>query len=382
MNGKNIILACLATVLAAACSKAPAGDTTGDETVYCEPIPVTIEVGIGKEDPETRMAYTLSGNTLKSSWNKGDQISLVTYGQNYKLMTNDILTAEASGTSVKFKGTYSNPHIIGGSVRTGVEIIYPAFSGEPLATPKELYNDYNAYGPLYVGSDKYLYFDADRKFVQHSDGDLTNLPYYTIINGVVDHDILSSTGRFNSNLHQCTYIIKANLTLPDKNPAGNVDFTLTSARFEVVRIDVPSSVPHLIGSGSTDFNRFSYGFIGGKPYLETYFNKIGSDGESVGLTFKRGSTITVYFVGGLTYDIPKIFNDPAWQIKIMLYRKDNPETPICITRNKVNVGEFFDGRMYTLNADLNNADGLFSIDPSDMDMSFYNPFGSSETILN
>lgn len=376
MNGKNIILACLATVLAAACSKAPAGDTTGDETVYGEPIPVTIEVGIGKEDPETRMAYTLSGNTLKSSWNKGDQISLVTYDLNYKLMTNDILTAEASGTSVKFKGTYSCPEQIGSSIRVGVTIIYPALSGEPLATPPEpaLSNGYYTSGPYYI-QDRLLNLDADRKFIQYSDGNLVNLPYYTFMEGNVDRDTFLATGKFTTTLQHKTYIIKAELQLPSIHPDGNSDYLITSVKVETKRPS-PAIPTGLRGYGSMGFLRTVFAYT--KSDLQTYLGKIRSDGVAMGINCPRNSKITVYFIGGLADEKPYILRDDDLEITICHLDENLEEKTLTVTRSVQHSVKISYGVMYTMSADFNYADGLIDIKTSGLDISFNNPFDDTQ----
>ena len=143
MDRKSIILAGLAVVFAAACTKSPAEDKTGEEIISGTAIPVSLEVSIGNENPETRLTYELdeSATALKSTWEKDDRISLVTYDQNYKLMGNDVLTAESSGSSVKFTGTYTCPEKVGSSVRTGIVVVYPALSGGPLASPVQPSND-------------------------------------------------------------------------------------------------------------------------------------------------------------------------------------------------------------------------------------------------
>ena len=376
MNGKNIIIACLATVLAAACSKAPVEDTTDEETVYGEPIPVTIEVGIGKEDPETKMTYTLDGKTLKNSWNKGDQISLVTYDQNYKLMANDILTAEASGTSVKFKGTYSCHEEIGSSVRVGVIIIYPALSGDPLATPAEsaLSNGYYTSGPYYI-QDKCLTLDADRKFIQYSDGNLANLPYYTCMVGNVDRDTFLATGKFTTTMNHLTYIIKAELQLPSIHPDGNSDYLITSVKVETKRPSPAIPTP-LIGYGDMGF-RHTF-FAKTKSVLQTYLGKIRNDGDAMGIYCPRNSKITVYFIGGLADQHPDLLPGDDLEITICHLDENLEEKTLTVTRKLQKRCKIDYGLMYTISADFNYADGLIDIETSGMDISFYNPFGNIE----
>ena len=354
MDRKSIILAGLAVVFAAACTKAPAEEQTGEEIISGTAIPVSLEVSIGNENPETRLTYELdgAGTALKSTWNKGDRISLVTYDQNYKLMGNDVLTAESSGSSVKFTGTYTCPEAVGSSVRVGIVVVYPALSGEPLATPVEpaFSNGYYTDGPFYI-QDRLLCLDADRKFIQYSDGNLSNLPYYTLMTGSVDRDDFLETGKFTTTMQHATYIIKAELTLPSTHPDGTSDYLITSVKIQT-EAEAPKVPTILVGYGNMGFLQMD--FVQGKSYMQTYLGKIRSDGEVMGIACPRSSKVTVYFIGGLSSETTKFFADVDY-LKITAYHLDEKlqEKTLTATKQFKKGLIVTDGYMYTISADLN-----------------------------
>jgi len=354
MNRKNIILAGLLVVFAAACTKSPAEEKTGEELISGTAIPVSLEVSIGNENPETRLTYELdgAGTALKSTWNKGDRISLVTYDQNYKLMGNDVLTAESSGSSVKFTGTYTCPEKVGTSTRVGIRIIYPALSGDPLSTAAEpaSSNGYYTNGPFYI-QDRLLCLDADRKFIQYSDGNLSNLPYYTLMTGSVDRDDFLETGKFTATMQHATYIIKAELTLPSTHPDGTSDYNITSVKIQT-EAEAPKNPTILVGYGEMGFVQMD--FVKVKSYMQTYLGKIRYDGEVMGIVCPRSSKVTVYFIGGLFSEDTRFFADVDY-LKITAYHLDvNGEEKTLTATKQFKKGLIMtDGYMYTISADLN-----------------------------
>ena len=354
MDRKSIILAGLAVVFAAACTKSPAEEKTGEELISGTAIPVSLEVSIGNENPETRLTYELdgAGTALKSTWNKGDRISLVTYDQNYKLMGNDVLTAESSGTSVKFKGTYTCPERVGSSVRFGICIIYPALSGDPLSTAAEpaSSNGYYTVGPFYI-KDRLLCLDADRKFIQYSDGNLSNLPYYTLMTGSVDRDDFLETGKFAATMQHATYIIKAELTLPRTHPDGTSDYLITSVKIQT-EAEAPKIPTTLVGYGEMGFLQMR--FTKGKFYMQTYLGKIRSDGVVMGISCPRNSKVTVYFIGGLFSESTRFYADVDY-LKITAYHLDEnlKEKTLTATKQFKKGLIMTNGYMYTISADLN-----------------------------
>lgn len=353
MDRKSIILAGLAVVFAAACSKAPVEEKIGEDIISGTAIPVSLEVSIGNENPETRLTYELdgAGTALKSTWNKGDRISLVTYDQNYKLMGNDVLTAESSGTSVKFTGTYTCPEKVESSSRVGIRIIYPALSGDPLSTAVEpaSSNEYYTDGPFYI-QNRLLCLDEDRKFIQYSDGNLSNLPYYTLMTGSVDRDDFLETGKFAATMQHATYIIKAELTLPSTHPDGTSDYLITSVKIQT-EAEAPKIPTTLVGYGEMGFMQMN--FVKGKSYMQTYLRKIRSDGVVMGISCPRSSKVTVYFIGGLS-ETTKFFADVDY-LKITAYHLDEnfEEKTLTATKQFKKGLIMTNGYIYTISADLN-----------------------------
>ena len=307
MKHRFIIMA--AAVLAAACEKQP----INPEGVTFDPVAATIEVSIDAA-PETKMDYTLDGNVLKCSWKEGDKISLVSYystgpygGAFGEYVANDVFTAQSAGQTVKFKGTFSNPTPATGG-KIGVKIIYPALDGTPLASPKEPQNLETSYGPFYVGNDKFLHLDAARKYIQPTENNRSNLEYYTLMIGEADVDELKSGRLSVTPIKHFTYVIKADLTMPDNGKnylikrVGIVGQTTEST-------DV--HVPSLANFGSADFK--TTGFNGGKKTrLWTYMGNVQANGEpSSGVVFTKGATTSVYFVGGFANSTEyfKVFKD-------------------------------------------------------------------------
>ncbi|MBE6217864.1 MAG: hypothetical protein E7124_07465 [Bacteroidales bacterium] len=351
MNRKNIILAGLLVVLAAACTKAPAEEQGGEENISGTAIPVSLEVSIGTEDPETRLTYELDGEgtALKSTWKKGDQISLITYDQNGQMMKNDVLTAESSGTSVKFTGTYSGSAEAGNSTRTGISIIYPALSGDPLASPVEPGQDYYTSGPYYIAA-RILTLPGTRKFIQPGDGSLADLPYYTLMCGSVpDLDNFLETGKFTTTLYHYTYIIKAELTLPSTHPDGESDYNITS-----VKINVPQSYKPFMYYGSFDFRTGDFKQTSNTNALQTYLGKIKSNGEVMGINCPRSSKVTVYFVGGFRHpDIQFNFNTASpWTITAYYLDGNLEEKTLTATKTIKSGIDMYSGNMYTMSAEL------------------------------
>lgn len=353
MDRKNIIIAGLAVVFAAACTKAPAEEQAGEENISGTAIPVSLEVSIGTEDPETRLTYELDGEgtALKSTWEKGDQISLITYDQNGRMMKNDVLTAESSGTSVKFTGTYSGSAEAGNSTRTGISIIYPALSGDPLASPAEpgWWNAYYTSGPFYI-ADKILALSGTRKFIQPGDGILTYLPYYTLMCGsLTDLDNFLETGKFTTTLYHYTYIIKAELTLPSTHPDGESDYNITS-----VKIDVPQSYKPFMYYGSFNFGTGDFKETYKTNALQTYLGKIISNGEVMGIYCPRSSKVTVYFVGGFRHPSMLFnFNDASpWTITAYYLDENLEEKTLTATKTIKSGINMYSGNMYTMSAEL------------------------------
>ena len=337
-------------VLLAACAKAP----VTDKEIVCNPIPVSVTASINmpEADPATKLSYTADGNTLKSTWKKGDQISLITYDKDFKLISNDILTAQGSGTSVRFTGTYSNPP----SGVVDACLVYPALSGTPLASPLEDHNNYNTTGPFYV-EDGLLRLDSGRQFVQNINGTYTNavnnLPYYTLMHtSVLKTDVAS--GSFSASFSHLTYIIKATLTMPSTYPGGKDN------AYQITKVELwakessPGVCATLKYYGPAGFNSCS--FNGPQSImLRTNLGALNDLGTPSGVIVGRSSTLVVYFVGGFgtVTENYRLLQNGGFIIKA--FDSDYPDNPLTATLT-VEAPTVYKpielGRMYRISATL------------------------------
>lgn len=122
---KTFIITISALVCLAACNKNnPISSVTGN-AMNPETQEITLSVSIGSDD-DTKVAYSKSGNALKSQWEEGDKLTLITYNcvgeYNSTLATIDNLTlASGKGTTTgAFTGT------ITGTPGAYYRLIYPA----------------------------------------------------------------------------------------------------------------------------------------------------------------------------------------------------------------------------------------------------------------
>ena len=357
MKNQYTILAA-AIILAAACEKSQ----IQEEGPKFNPIPATIEVSIAApETPETKMNYSFDGNILKGSWEEGDKISVISYysvapfgGATGEMVANDVFTAESGGKTVKFSGTFSNPTAQGAGT-ISIKIIYPALEGTPLASPKEPQNNYNSYGPFYVGNDNFLHLDSDRKYIQPAENSIYNLKYYTLMVGEADLANLQSGSLASVTLLHFTYIIKADLTMPDNG-----------ANYLIKRVGIigqstdnnSNHVPSLRNYNSADFKMTH--FTGTGTQLWTYMLNIQADGSasSSGVVFNKGQTTTVYFVGGFGNNTEqfKLFSGLS-QLKIQAEGTKN-EQPCTLTKTLTASGDkvLATGNIYRLSATLVEGD--------------------------
>lgn len=353
MKNQYTILAA-AIILAAACEKSQ----IQEEGPKFNPIPATIEVSIAApETLETKMNYSFDGNILKGSWEEGDKISVISYysvapfgGATGEMVANDVFTAESSGKTVKFSGTFSNPTAQGAGT-ISIKIIYPALEGTPLASPKEPQNNYNTYGPFYIGNDKFLHLDSDRKYIQPVENSIHNLKFYTLIVGDADLANLQSGSLGTVSLMHYTYIIKASLTMPN----NGYNYVIKRVGLIGQALDAnPNHVPDLRFYSSADFRMMH--FSGRGSQLWTYMHDIKANGDvsDTGIVFNKGQTYTVYFVGGFgsSTELYKLFSGLS-QLKIQAEGTKNNQ-PCTLTKTLTAGGEIVmtPGNIYRLSATL------------------------------
>lgn len=332
-------------LMLAACTKAPVPQV--QEGPVCNPVPVTVTASI--DSPDTKMSYTLDENVLKSTWNKGDQISLIAYNHEYKMVTNDILTAESAGASVRFSGTFSNPT---GDV-SSVRLVYPALTGSPAASPLEKRNNYNTTGPFSIDAGL-LKLESDRQFVQTHNGTVTNglqnLPYYTLMLASPDRDAVRS-GSFTASFSHLTYIIKATLTMPATHPDGDTEYWVTKAELWGKETS-PGVFPTLKYYGTAGFYNGSFN-TGQATRLRTNLGTFTDAGTPNGFLIERGAQLVVFFVGGYNTQTEAYRLLPGGGLDIKVYHTDSTE-PLTATLT-VSANPYFQiavGQMYRFAATL------------------------------
>lgn len=336
-------------ILLVACSKTP----LENKETTCNPIPVSVTASINmpEADPATKLSYTADGNTLKSSWKKGDQISLITYDKDFKLISNDILIAQGSGESVRFTGTFSNPP----SGVVDACLVYPALSGTPLASPLEEYNSANTTGPFYV-EDGLLKLDSGRQYVQNINGTypnaVKNLPYYTLMHAAVLKTDVAS-GSFSASFRHLTYIIKATLTMPSTYPGGKAtDYWITKVELWA-KESSPGVAATLKYFGPAGFQNCSFN-TGQSTMLRTNLGTIQSGGVPSGIMVERGSTLVVYFVGGfgLVEENYRLLQNGGLIVKAYDNEYPDPLTATLTVEAPTVYKPIQLGRMYRINATL------------------------------
>ena len=70
-----------------------------------EPIPVKMTVSIGEA---TKVTFEEEDNVLKTAWEADDQVSIIALDESHNVISNDIFTAQSSGKSTDFTGTFTN----------------------------------------------------------------------------------------------------------------------------------------------------------------------------------------------------------------------------------------------------------------------------------
>ena len=114
----NILLAGLALVAAASCSK-----QNPQEPEQPTGVPMTLTATIG--GPETKLGYTDESNVLKGQWNANESISVITLDGSKNVVTIDTFTtgSESEGSkTADFKGTLSE------GATSDIRVLYPAIS--------------------------------------------------------------------------------------------------------------------------------------------------------------------------------------------------------------------------------------------------------------
>ena len=289
MKKSYLIITAAALLAAASCQKsdtAPAAPETRSN-------PVDIVLSAAIEGADTKVSYTEDANVLKSAWEKDDQVSLVAYDSDGKVLSNDIFTATEAGASAKFSGTYSDP---AGAV--AVSVFYPALTeGDGTdATPWQSKTKMAGTSPLkgvlfnMVKGKEYISVRVHYQ-LQRGNADLSNVKEAAVMQGVVTDFAALKAGEAKVTLKNICYVIKISAKVPSS--AG----TVKSVFFQAKKAD--GSNVSFCFSGWTTVN--SFGTYYGNPWdsiglgLGSDFNGASSDGT--GISPDSSGYITAYLVG-------------------------------------------------------------------------------------
>ena len=384
---KTFLIFCgLSLILAASCSKTP---LEKQEDGTCNPVELSFYASIG-DNVDTRLTYTPDGNALKSSWNKTyDKLSLVSLDSYGNVVSSDIFTAQSSGKTVKFSGTYTNSN-----KASSIIIYYPAFSeGEgPYYSPSTgRYNKYSSHGPFGMDGSE-LILNEDVPVQQSSNGNLGLMGYFSLMTALINADdlLIYFKNDIAISLIHSTYIIKAELKMPewkDKNgdPLGTY----------VTRVNMYASNPSVLtysGKGYMCKNGSLWGGFGTPQQSMSLAlgNIRQSDGQPVGFNADAGETITVYMVGfrGLHEgSIPRLYIDDS--SPFMIEVEHTSGEPLYAVSTKTAYYQLKPGFVYCLSATMKDpeidgpygGDDDIKIEANGLDINFINPYGSTEKPL-
>lgn len=269
-----IAAACVALV---ACNK---NETPVETPSGASPIKVTLTASIGSD---TKVTYTDEGNVLKTAWEVGDKVSVLSLDVSGNLLKNDVFTAVSAGKSADFEGDFSND-----PATASVWVYYPALTegegtdGNRYRSPVE--NGYSATGILCdakIGSEYIRVRGA--YYLQKNNADPSHLEQYTTMCG----QAVMNGNQFTVNLEHMSFVIKAVLTLPSDN----------------IKVSTAMLTHKTSGGGGTTMTWNGDRQIINPPYwnnstgyIDMCFGDSVDSGSGTGFTVE-GNTLTVYFVG-------------------------------------------------------------------------------------
>ena len=289
MKKSYLIITAAALLAAASCQKSDTAPAA-PETRY-NPVDIVLSAAI--EGADTKVSYTEDANVLKSAWEKDDQVSLVAYDSDGKVLSNNVFTATEAGASAKFSGTYTGP-----AEAVAVSVFYPALTeGDgsdktPWQSKTKMAGTSTLTGVLSnMVKDKPYIEVRDYYQLQRGNADLSNVKDAAVMQGVVtDIDALKK-GEAKVTLKNICYVIKISAKVPSS--VG----TVKSVIFQAEKAD--GSNVSFCFSGWTTVN--SFGTYYGNPWdsiglgLGSDFNGASSDGT--GISPDSSGYITAYLVG-------------------------------------------------------------------------------------
>ena len=289
MKKSYLIITAAALLAAASCQKSDTAPAA-PETRY-NPVDIVLSAAI--EGADTKVSYTEDANVLKSAWEKDDQVSLVAYDSDGKVLSNDILTATEAGASAKFSGTYSDP---AGAV--AVSVFYPALTegngsdATPWQSKTKMAGTSTLTGVLSnMVKDKQFIEIRDYYQLQRGNADLSNVKEAAVMQGVVTDIKALKAGEAKVTLKNICYVIKISAKVPSS--AGTVKLVT----FQAKQTDGNYTRLGITGWTTVDSFGISYGNAARSIGLG-----LGSDLQSgspfgTGISPDSSGYITAYLVG-------------------------------------------------------------------------------------
>ena len=291
MKKSYLIITAAALLAAASCQKSDTAPAA-PETRY-NPVDIVLSAAI--EGADTKVSYTEDANVLKSAWEKDDQVSLVAYDSDGKVLSNDIFTTSTAGTTTKFSGTYTGP-----AGAAAVSVFYPALTeGDgsdktPWQSKTKMAGTSTLPGVLFnMVKGKEFIGVRDHYQLQRGNADLSNVKEAAVMQGVVTGTDIAAlkAGEAKVTLKNICYVIKISAKVPSS--AGTVKLV----RFQAKQTD--GNYAELGFGGWTTVN--SFGTYRGNQTRSIGLG-LGSDLQSsstygTGISPDSSGYITAYLVG-------------------------------------------------------------------------------------
>ena len=334
MKKHFISMACILTALVS-CQKNAAPEQTPQEN---QPIKVTLTATIGGDD--TKVSFVDEDNVLKTAWEVGDKISVLSVNNGY-LISNDVFVAKNAGKIAEFNGTFTNdPNT------TFVYVYYPALTeGEgtvekPYMSKPDNGSSYGVLNDFYLYQyDDYnsMYFSIlDGYYLQNENADPSHISNQMIMMGEAE----MHGNDFTTELGHLSYVIKATMTLPSDGYSVN-KMDLASYKSDGSNANVTATDWQYFGSIPENHNldntlQMSFG-----DAIENSY------GEGTGWTLV-GNTLTVYIVG---HGEKEIAEGNYWEISVPSYL--DGESYHLVGKKEFPAGKTLEpGKMYRLNLEL------------------------------
>lgn len=282
-----ISMACILAALVS-CQKNVAPVQTQQEN---QPLKVTLTATIGGDD--TKVSFVDSDNVLKTAWEVGDKVSVISLDNSYNAVSNDVFIATSAGKMAEFSGNFTN-----NPETEYVYVFYPALTegtgvdSDPWQVPVE--NQYSDAGVLSDCYDSYINF-RPYYHLQTKMNSPEHLKHYAVMSGQGNLDNIKENKMEADIIHR-SYVVKAELTFPEDG------LTLTHVQMSCFKKGGAESVV-VSGAGWTRIYN-QEGKVSGNGSVSYYSLSIGDrveTGTGTGLEIS-GNKATIYFVAYADYE--------------------------------------------------------------------------------